>query len=64
MGDGGWRLAIDFGTSFTTAAMTRPGDPAGELVVLDVENSRYLPSVVFRDESGELGGAYPSRALG
>ena len=54
MAEGGWRLAIDFGTSFTTAAMTRPGDPAGQPVVLEVENSRYLPSAVFRDESGEL----------
>jgi tetratricopeptide (TPR) repeat protein len=49
-----WSLSIDFGTSFTTAAMTRPGDPAGEPMLVEVENSRYLPSIVVRDESGEL----------
>jgi molecular chaperone DnaK (HSP70) len=54
MGGSGWALAIDFGTSFTTAAMTRPGDHAVEPIMLEVENSRYLPSVVLRDEAGEL----------
>lgn len=54
MSDSGWSLAIDFGTSFTTAAMTRPGANRAEPVMLEVENSRYLPSVVFRDEAGQL----------
>jgi tetratricopeptide (TPR) repeat protein len=48
----GWVLAIDFGTTNTTAAMVAVG--ASEASVLEIENSRYLPSVVFRDEAGQL----------
>jgi uncharacterized RDD family membrane protein YckC len=64
----GWSLAIDFGTSNTTAAM-RVGD--GAPTVLEVENSRYLPSAVFVSETGEIltgrsavrqGAVYPERA--
>ncbi|WP_053084635.1 PQQ-binding-like beta-propeller repeat protein [Streptomyces viridochromogenes] len=46
-----WVLAIDFGTSFTTAAMTGRD---GRAEVLEVEESRYLPSLVYRDEDGQL----------
>jgi WD40 repeat protein/actin-like ATPase involved in cell morphogenesis len=46
-----WSLAIDFGTSNTTAAMTADG---GAPVVLEVENSRYLPSAVYAADGGEL----------
>jgi tetratricopeptide (TPR) repeat protein len=49
--DPDWSLAIDFGTSNTTAAMAVHG---GTPVVLEVENSRYLPSAVFAAEGGEL----------
>ena len=51
-GTGDWILAIDFGTSNTTAAMAS-GD-GSEATVLEVENSRYLPSVVFRDDQGQI----------
>jgi len=47
----GWSLAIDFGTSNTTAAMAADGAAP---VVLEVENSRYLPSAVFVSETGEI----------
>jgi len=49
--DSGWSLAIDFGTSNTTAAMAADG---GTPVVLEVENSCYLPSAVYAAEGGEL----------
>jgi hypothetical protein len=48
----GWVLAIDFGTTNTTAAMAS-ADGSGA-VVLEIENSRYLSSVVYRDEAGQL----------
>jgi tetratricopeptide (TPR) repeat protein/actin-like ATPase involved in cell morphogenesis len=49
----GWVLAVDFGTSFTTAAMAALGDEnAAE--VLEVDRSRYMPSAVVLDEAGEL----------
>lgn len=46
MGGGmsGWWLAVDFGTSFTTAAYRAPGAANAEL--LEIDGSRYLPSVV------------------
>jgi hypothetical protein len=47
----GWVLAVDFGTSNTTAAFADDGAPA---VVLEVDNSKYLPSVVMADEAGTL----------
>ncbi|MBX6385456.1 MAG: Hsp70 family protein, partial [Microbispora sp.] len=48
MGD--WSLAIDFGTCFTCAAIR-----VGDLVeVLETDSGRYTPSLVYRDESGEL----------
>src|SRR5579859_3536484 len=65
----GWRLAIDFGTTNTAAAMTGPG--AGAPTVLEIDNRKYLPSVVYRDNSGELitgkfavssAATYPERA--
>ncbi|ADP83717.1 Hsp70 family protein [Pseudofrankia inefficax] len=64
----GWTLAIDVGTSFTTAAITVDG---GEATLVEVEQSRYLPSLVVLDESGvlitgraatSLRGAFPERA--
>lgn len=46
-----WALSIDFGTANSTAAhMAGTGTP----VVLEVEGSRYLPSVVFVDKSGQF----------
>ncbi len=51
MSDSRWSLAIDFGTSNTTAAMAADG---GTPVVLEVENSRYLPSAVYAADGGEL----------
>jgi actin-like ATPase involved in cell morphogenesis len=47
----GWSLAIDFGTSFTTGAMLT-GD--GAPVLVEVEHSRYLPSVVVANRDGQL----------
>jgi molecular chaperone DnaK (HSP70) len=64
----GWSLAIDFGTTNTAAAMT-DGGPAPQ--VLEIEGSRYFPSTVCRDESGQLltgraavrqGAVFPDRA--
>ncbi len=46
----GWTLAIDFGTSFTTAATWSDG----QVSVLEIENSRYLPSLVCLGEDGSL----------
>ncbi|WP_328708415.1 Hsp70 family protein [Microbispora hainanensis] len=48
MGD--WSLAIDFGTCFTCAAI-RVGE---QVEVLETDSGRYTPSLVYRDESGEL----------
>jgi uncharacterized RDD family membrane protein YckC len=65
----GWALAIDFGTTNTTAAMAVPGGSGPQ--VLEIENSRYLPSVVYMDEAGQLvtgraavrqAAAFPERA--
>ncbi|MCK9931774.1 Hsp70 family protein [Frankia sp. Mgl5] len=46
-----WSLAIDFGTSFTTAAMSAGG---GAPELLEIDNSRYLPSVVCLDDDGQI----------
>ena len=46
----GWWLAIDFGTSFTTTAMAVDG----HVEILEIDSSRYVPSVVFLDEDGTL----------
>jgi outer membrane protein assembly factor BamB len=46
-----WQLAIDFGTSFTTAAMSAGG---GVPELIEIDNSRYLPSVVCVDDDGQL----------
>ncbi|WP_328708418.1 Hsp70 family protein [Microbispora hainanensis] len=45
-----WSLAIDFGTCFTCAAI-RVGE---QVEVLETDSGRYTPSLVYRDESGEL----------
>lgn len=51
----GWTLAIDFGTSFTTAAMLA----GGRAELLEIDNSRYLPSMVFVEDDGQFAvGAY------
>jgi molecular chaperone DnaK (HSP70) len=47
----GWSLAIDFGTTNTAAATT---DGGGSPRVLEIEGSRYFPSMVYRDEAGQL----------
>jgi len=47
----GWVLAVDFGTSNTTAAYAADG---GAPAVLQVENSQYLPSVVVAGQDGQL----------
>ena len=46
----GWGLAIDYGTSFTAAALV--SDEGAE--VIEVEDSRRFPSSVLLAESGEL----------
>ena len=46
-----WTLAIDFGTSFTAAAM-RVGDRRPEILTLDGESR--MPSLVLLNEDGEL----------
>ncbi|MFD0748373.1 Hsp70 family protein [Phytohabitans flavus] len=43
-------MAIDFGTSYTTAAAAT----ADQVSMIEVENSRYLPSAVCLDDEGEL----------
>ena len=48
--DPGWWLAVDFGTSFTTAAV-RVG---GRVEILEIDSSRYLPSQVCLDPDGGL----------
>ncbi|MFF5229370.1 hypothetical protein [Dactylosporangium sp. NPDC000521] len=48
-----WEMAIDFGTSNTTVAMrTATGAPE----VVEISNSRYLPSVVYLEQDGALTG--------
>jgi molecular chaperone DnaK len=56
----GWTLAIDFGTSFTTAAIA----DGGQASVLEVENSRYFPSLVCLGEDGSLLTGTAARQLG
>ncbi|MFE7563898.1 Hsp70 family protein [Kitasatospora sp. NPDC057500] len=46
-----WSLAIDFGTCFTTAAVRVE---AGVAAAVEIENSRYLPSLVCLDDDGRL----------
>ena len=46
-----WVLAIDFGTTNTTAAFADDGGPP---MVLELDNSKYLPSVVVADGEGNL----------
>ncbi len=46
----GWWLAVDFGTSFTTTAMATDG----HVEILEIDSSRYVPSVVFLDDDGTL----------
>ena len=46
-----WVLAVDFGTSNTTAAFADDGAAA---LVLEVAGSRYLPSVVVAGPDGDL----------
>ncbi len=46
----GWDLAIDFGTSFTTTA-TLAG---GRAEVLEIDGSKYVPSLVCVDEDGAI----------
>lgn len=46
----GWTLAIDFGACFTTAAIAS----SGQVSLLEVDNSRYLPSLVCLGEDGSL----------
>lgn len=56
----GWTLAIDFGTCFTTVATAE----GGRVEIVEIENSRYLPSLVCLGEDGGLmvGRAAVSRA--
>ncbi len=63
-----WSLAIDFGTCFTTVAVrveqadavsggesgASAGAPAGAVTAVEIENSRYLPSLVCLDDDGRL----------
>jgi molecular chaperone DnaK (HSP70) len=46
----GWTLAIDFGACFSTAAIAS----SGQVSLLEVDNSNYLPSLVCLDEDGSL----------
>jgi len=46
----GWDLAIDFGTSFTTTA-TLAG---GRTEVLEIDGSKYVPSLVCLDDDGTI----------
>ena len=46
----GWILAIDFGTSFTTAAIASNGD----VKLVEVDGSWRIPSIVLADDSGHL----------
>ena len=45
-----WELAVDFGTSFTSAATA----VEGRIQVLEVGPTRYLPSTVCLGPAGEL----------
>ncbi|MEV6976045.1 Hsp70 family protein [Kitasatospora sp. NPDC093806] len=45
-------MAIDFGTCFTTAAV-RPAQ-SDAVSAVEIENSRYLPSLVCLDDAGRL----------
>jgi actin-like ATPase involved in cell morphogenesis len=63
-----WRLAIDFGTSFTVAAVA--GNGAAEII--EINGERRMPSVVFASESGailagraaeDMATSQPSRAM-
>ncbi|GAA2639184.1 Hsp70 family protein [Paractinoplanes durhamensis] len=44
-------MAIDYGSSFTCAAISADGRVSE---ILEIDNSRYLPSVVCLDEDGHL----------
>ena len=46
----GWSLGIDFGTTFTTTAMAVDD----RIVFLEIDGSRYLPSMVCVDADGEF----------
>lgn len=46
----GWDLAIDFGTSFTTTATLA----RGRAEVLEVDGSKYVPSLVCVDDDGTI----------
>jgi len=46
----GWDLAIDFGTSFTTTATLVDG----RTEVLEIDGSKYVPSLVCVDEDGTI----------
>ncbi|MFC5137308.1 Hsp70 family protein [Actinomycetospora rhizophila] len=46
----GWDLAIDFGTSFTTAATL----VRGRTEVLEIDGSKYVPSLVCLDDDGTI----------
>ena len=46
----GWDLAIDFGTSFTTTATLADG----RTEVLEIDGSKYVPSLVCVDEDGTI----------
>jgi hypothetical protein len=48
-------MAIDYGSSFTCAVMVTGGAGDGNSSeILEIDNSRYLPSVVWLDEQGRL----------
>ncbi|MER7706797.1 Hsp70 family protein [Kitasatospora sp. NPDC097605] len=54
-----WSLAIDFGTCFTTAAVRveqagAASGPVAAVAAVEIENSRYLPSLVCLDDGGGL----------
>jgi molecular chaperone DnaK len=48
---GTWTLAVDFGTSFTVAAV-RPAGRSPE--VIEIGGDRRVPSVIFVDEDGSI----------
>jgi hypothetical protein len=49
----GYRLAVDYGTSFTAAAVA-DGSPPEVLEFSSARHSRYLPSLVLVDQRGEV----------
>ncbi len=49
--NGGWTLAIDFGTTATVAAAL---DHSGRPSVIQIDGQREMPSVVFLEEDGQL----------